>query len=146
MRVVYDPNSEQYDQHFQNQIGGSAFYQGVPFRRGVQTGAGFGAILAGFSRYLIPLVSTIGKEAGRQGLLMGSKVMDSFAQGTPINMQQELKSSVHSLKNIAHKALQQTGEGRKRRRKSVQSLIGKRLRPQAIPAPPKDPFHNNERD
>lgn len=128
MRVVYNPDSENWDIFFHNQIGGSAFYSGVPFRRGnFQQGAGLGSILTSAARYLIPIAIDTGKQIGQEGLAFGSRVLGKLAEGEPLKttLQQEGKKS---LRNLAQKAKFQMGGSKRRKPKTSHSLIGKKLR------------------
>lgn len=149
MHVVYVPDSEQWDVFFQNQAGGSPYFEGVAYRRGAQFGAGLGSAFAAFMRFLIPLAKKVGPLLAEEGLSLGSRLMGQVAEGEPLkqNLKKEANRSFQNLVSKVNTKFQQQGLGKQRRRKIADlshSLVGKRLRKHAplISSPSKylDPF------
>src|SRR5690349_13269954 len=46
-----------------------------------QRGAGIGSIFASLLRFLVPIAKAAGRELGREGLAVGSRVLGSVAEG-----------------------------------------------------------------
>lgn len=81
MHVIFDPDSVDWSAHFREmQTGGNAYFSGTPYQRG----AGIGSVFGSLFRYLIPMLKTFGKEIGREGLSVGSRVLNDLAAGTDV--------------------------------------------------------------
>lgn len=153
MHVIYDPDrDDNWNDFFQNQFGGSnPYFEGIPYKRGFQYGAGLGAAFAATIPFLIPLARRVGQQLGRETLDFGSRVLSQLSEGEALKqtLKKEGRQSAKNLFNKTKTAFQ-NGEGRRRRRhpnKSNHSLIGKRLKTAAKlqrsldhQPSPRDPF------
>lgn len=88
MHVVFNPDVVEWDQFIQT--GGGAYFSGVPYQRGYgayfsgvpyQRGFGFGAIVGSVVRFLLPMLRTVGKELGTEGLAAGARILGDVAKG-----------------------------------------------------------------
>ena len=78
MHVVFDPDSVDWSSYFQEvQVGGNAYFMGAPHQRG----AGIGSVFGSLFRFLLPMFKSIGRELGKEGLAVGSRVLDDVARG-----------------------------------------------------------------
>ncbi|KAH7721116.1 CBN-RNR-2 protein [Aphelenchoides avenae] len=68
----------QYHRHQQHGGGGEGpYFAGSLYQRG----AGIGSIFASLLRFLVPIAKAAGRELGREGLAVGSRVLGSVAEG-----------------------------------------------------------------
>lgn len=119
MRVIFDPESENWDLLI-NQSGSGDFFVGLPYQRGYgQKGTGVGGLFKSLIKYLIPLGKRIGPVIAREGLDTLGRMLDN-------NDNSDLKTNVlnetkKGLRNLVNKAVTNTqaGSGKKRRKKSV---------------------------
>lgn len=88
MHVVFNPDGVDWHQYIQT--GGGAYFSGVPYQRGYgayfsgvpyQRGYGFGAIVGSVVRFLLPMLRTVGKELGTEGLAAGARILGDVAKG-----------------------------------------------------------------
>lgn len=110
MHVLYDPDKEDWSSYFSRQ-GGSGYYEGLPLQRGYGIGSIFGSLF----RFLLPIAKSVGKEIGREGISLGSRLLGDIAQGQ--NVKESLvRESKDSLKTLVKKANDrlQTGQGKRR--------------------------------
>jgi hypothetical protein len=135
--VLYDPASENWDPYFSRQVGGAPYFEGVPYRRGVQRGAGLGALAAPLMQFLIPLARNVVQSVGHEGLAAGSRLLANLADG------QSLRPALKTQAQTAFQNLVKKQQGKGKPRHVGHSLIGKRLRPGLKPfrsSNQKDPF------
>jgi len=137
MHVIFDPDSVDWSAHFeQMQTGGSAYFSGTPYQRG----AGIGSIFGSLFRYLMPMLKTFGKEIGREGLSVGSRVLNDLASGSDVrnavvnnasdglrnllsqhNVDEHLRGAV----NLAQRKLQKGGGSKKKAIRTARRLGGR---------------------
>lgn len=120
-----------------NQYGaGGNYFEGLPFQRGVQRGAGVGDVLRRLWRFVVPLASKAGqalaplaREVGKEGLMAGSRVLSEVAEGSDVReaLAKEGKSSVRRL---LKRAAGQEGGGRNKKRRLARSNVI--VRPHAL--------------
>lgn len=112
---------------------GSGYFMGDMYQRGygrfLQRGAGVGDVLRRLWRFIVPLAAKAGhalapvaKELGREGLMAGSRVLSSVAEGANVRdaLSDEGRASVNRL---TQKATRQQGSGRHKRRRISDSGI-----------------------
>lgn len=76
-RINFDPYKIDWRPFFtQPQVGG-AYFQGKPYMRGT----GIGALFSSLYRFLLPIAKSVGKEVGREGLAVGSRILSDVAKG-----------------------------------------------------------------
>lgn len=76
-RINFDPDKIDWRPFFtQSQVGG-AYFQGKPYMRGT----GIGALFSSLYRFLLPIAKSVGKEVGREGLAVGSRILSDVAKG-----------------------------------------------------------------
>lgn len=141
VHVRFDPARVRIQDLLLGQSGaGITFFEGVPFQRGVQRGAGVGDVLRRLWRFVVPLASRAGhalapiaKEIGREAAMAGSRVLSDVAEGGDIRqaLATQGRSSVQRLLKRAAASDDQEGSGkrRKKRRLSGASVI---LKPHAL--------------
>lgn len=125
MWVIYSPDDENWDAFFQAQIGGGYYFEGIPY---MQSGGGIGTILSTVMRFLLPIAKSVGREVGKEGLALGSRLLGEMAEGR--NVQESIKrEGRQSLGKLASKATSYLQEGQGRKKKKIsQSIVGRRLR------------------
>lgn len=123
---------------------GSGHFIGDLYQRGYgrysQRGAGVGDVLRKMWRFLMPLATRagqalapiakqVGQEIGKEGLLAGSRVLSSVAEGANVRdaLVDEGKASVNRL---IHRAARQQGSGRIKKRRISDSGIS--IKPERI--------------
>lgn len=139
-QTLFDPSTVNFDAFFDTgvQIGGGAetIFYGLPWQRGygraVQQGAGFGDVLRGLWRYLIPFARSAGKAMGEEGLKTGSRILQGLSEGRPVSstVRNETSTGLASLTDRAIKNLR--GEGRKRatkKRRVIQDEFHRVIQP-----------------
>ena len=62
-----------------HQIGGSLYFQGMPYQRGY----GIGSLFAGLYRFLLPAGKEIAKAIGKEGLHTTSRILTNVIGGVP---------------------------------------------------------------
>ncbi|KAH7702049.1 hypothetical protein AAVH_30808 [Aphelenchoides avenae] len=144
VHVRFDTSRVTIQDLLAGQSGGGAitFFEGMPFQRGVQRGAGVGDVLRRLWRFVVPLASKAGqalaplaKEIGREGLVAGSRVLSDVAEGGDVRsaLSKEGRAGVRRLlKRAAAGADIQEGSGArktKRRRLAGSNVI---LKPHAL--------------
>ena len=148
VHVRFDTSRVTIQDLLAGQSGGGAisFFEGMPFQRGVQRGAGVGDVLRRLWRFVVPLASKAGhalaplaKEIGREGLVAGSRILSDVAEGGDVRsaLSKEGRAGVRRmLKRAAGAAagaadVQEGGGGRKtkRRRLAGSNVI---LKPHAL--------------
>jgi hypothetical protein len=136
--VRFDP-AQVHLRDLVQQGGGITFFEGVPYQRGVQRGAGVGDVLRRLWRFVVPLASRAGhalaplaKEVGREAAMAGSRVLSDVAEGGDLKqaLATQGRSSVKRLLKRAAGGEEQEGRGkRKRRRLAGTNVI---LKPHAL--------------
>lgn len=88
MHVNFNPDGVDWHQFIQT--GGGAYFSGVPYQRGYgayfsgvpyQRGYGFGSIIGSVVRFLLPMLRTVGRELGTEGLATGARILGDVAKG-----------------------------------------------------------------
>lgn len=160
MHVHFDPDTVDWNSllrpnHHQN---GGAYFIGRPYQRG----GGFGSVLGGIFRFLLPALKSVGRELGREGLVVGSKVLGDLAHG------KSLRSSIveegaaglrnvidrtnpsEGLRNLVESAESrlQRGKGAPRKRANPKTVTsnGKRRTARSRPKNALTPYNRRHRD
>ena len=115
VHVAFDPDSIDWLPFFQSQMGGGYFFEGQQFQRG----NGLSSVFSTIFRYLLPIGKTIGKELGKEGIQMSSRVLNRLAGGE--NLRDSLVTeSQKGLKNVVDQVYaRQKGQGRRRKKSLV---------------------------
>jgi len=97
MHVHFDPETVDWRVYLVQTGGGGGggFYVGRPYQRG----AGIGAVLGGIFRFLLPVLKGVGRELGREGLAVGSKVLGDVAQGKALR-DSLIEGTADGLRNV----------------------------------------------
>jgi hypothetical protein len=95
MHVHFDPETVDWRVYLVQSGGGGGFYVGRPYQRG----AGIGAVLGGIFRFLLPVLKGVGRELGREGLAVGSKVLGEVAQGKALR-DSLIEGTADGLRNV----------------------------------------------
>ena len=138
MHVVFNPDGVEWDRFIQT--GGGAYFSGVPYQRGYgayfsgvpyQRGYGVGAIVGSVVRFLLPMLRTVGRELGTEGLAAGARILGDVAKG------KKLRSAVvdetsDGLRNLIerNKPQEKLVELIDRAQTRLQRGSGKKRRPQ----------------
>lgn len=110
--------------------GGISFFEGVPYQRGIQRGAGVGDVLRRLWRYVVPLAKRAGhvlapvaREIGKEAAMAGSRVLSDVAEGTQIKeaLASQGRASVNRLLKRADG--DQSGGGRAKKRRLAGSNV-----------------------
>lgn len=127
MHVRFDPESVDWSAHFR-QIqsgGGASYFAGNPYQRGY----GIGSAFSNLFRFLLPMAQAVGKEIGREGLSVGSRVLGDLAKGDSLRRavvnetsdglrnllaRNDINEELHNLVNMAQSRVQK-GYGSERR-------------------------------
>jgi hypothetical protein len=72
--VNFDPDTVNWQSYF-SQTGG--YFVGRPYQRG----GGIGSVFSSLFRFLLPVLKSAGKELGKEGLAVGSRILNDVAQG-----------------------------------------------------------------
>jgi len=81
--VFFNPDDVDWNDYFLTQYqqhgggGDGPYFAGSLYQRG----AGIGSIFASLLRFLVPIAKAAGRELGREGLAVGSRVLSSVAEG-----------------------------------------------------------------
>ena len=70
----FDPDTVNWQSYF-SQTGG--YFVGRPYQRG----GGIGSVFSKLFRFLLPVLKSAGKEIGKEGLAVGSRILNDVAQG-----------------------------------------------------------------
>lgn len=118
---------------------GITFFEGVPYQRGIQRGAGVGDVLRRLWRFVVPLATRAGhalaplaKEVGREAAMAGSRVLSDVAEGADVRqaLATQGRTSVQRLlKRAAGGDQEGSGKARKKRRLAGANVI---LKPHAL--------------
>lgn len=121
-RVNFDPDKIDWRPFFNEPQIGGAYFQGRPYMHGT----GIGALFSNLARFLLPIAKSIGKEVGREGLIVGSRILGDVAKGESPKaaINEHTREGIRNLAAKAHDKLQ-SGSGRKRRRKKKSSQKGR---------------------
>ena len=118
-----------------NQYGRGGYFEGLPFQRGVQRGAGVGDVLRRLWRFVVPLASKAGhalapiaREVGKEGLMAGSRVQE-VADGSDVR-EALAKQGKSSVRRLLKRAAGQEGAGKVKRRRLARSSVI--VRPHAL--------------
>lgn len=134
VHIIFDVNSVNFD-HFFDQDGqfgaGYSFFEGAPYQRGYGLhGKGMGNVLAGLWRFISPALRNLGRDAGKEALVAGSRVLSDLSSGTELG--ESLRENVRAgAKNVLSKQVArypQTGTGRRKRR----AMIGRAFTKDAV--------------
>ena len=103
MPCPYRPCARSYEEYYKNQAGrGINYFVG----RSHQRGRGFGNLLSGIGRALVPLIKSSGKTILKEGLNTGLNVVGDMISG------QNLKTSLKNRSKQAGKRLYHQAVGR----------------------------------
>ena len=125
VRVLFDPESVEWEDFLESQQGGAYYFEGVPYQRGY----GIGSVFSNLLRYLIPIGKAVGRELGKEGLATGTRILNELSSG------QDLKTAVKSetrqgLKNLVDKAYEGSGKkGIKRSATKKKSITNSKIGP-----------------
>lgn len=122
-RINFDPDKIDWRPFFTEPQVGGAYFQGKPYMRGT----GIGALFSSLYRFLLPIAKSIGKEVGREGLAVGSRILGDVAKGE--NPKAVISShSREGVRNLIAKAndkLNQSGSGQTKKVSSKKNPIKK---------------------
>ncbi|KAH7670034.1 Protein F19G12.2, partial [Aphelenchoides avenae] len=119
-----------------SETGGSAYFAGTPYQRG----AGIGSVFGSLFRYLLPVLKTFGKEIGREGLSVGSRVLNDIATGSDVRnavvshasdglrnilAQHDVNEGLRGAVNLAQRKLQKGGGSKKKVIRGARRLGGR---------------------
>jgi len=113
----FDPDSEDWSEFFEKQVGGSFYFEGLPYQRG----GGLGTIFSSLYRFLLPIGKSIGKELGKEGLEAGSRLLNRLSTGEDLKTSL-INESQQGLKNVIDRVYEErkkTQQGTGRKRKSI---------------------------
>ena len=105
-------NTTDYEKLYNNQTGGLDYYRGLKFQ------SGYGFFGRYFTRYGIPILKFLGKEAFKTGI----NVINDISQGSnpKLSLKRRLKERGKSiLDKVLNETTSQTGSGAKKRIKSI---------------------------
>lgn len=116
MRVVFDPETENWD-FLINQTGTGDFFVGLPYQRGYgQCGSGVGGIFRSLMKYLIPLGRKIGPALAKEGVDTIGRILNNNSTDLKTAAVSEAKTGLRNLLNKAATNLEpQAGSGRKKK-------------------------------
>ena len=113
MYQVYHPNDYNvWLSYYGNQALQTGFgieaYRGTPYQRG----AGLGSFFRALFRMAVPVIKSVGKQAGKHALSAGANVMADLVKGQPVieSMKKHSRAETSRLLAEAGQALQE-GEG-----------------------------------
>ena len=119
MRIVFNPQSDQFWHKYYSQQGGLPLQVFVGER--YQRGNGLGHIFRGLLRFLMPIAKTAGKAALRTGAAIASDV----AEGRPIKDAFQ-EHTVGKLESMGRKTQKGGGKRTKKRKTQKGKGLGKR--------------------
>ena len=128
VHIVFDTGSVSLNDFAQYGGGGGeiTYFKGAsPYQRG----AGFGDVLRGLWRVLLPVLKSVGKTAGIEALSTGSRILDKVSQGD--NLKETLiNEGKAGADNLLEKGgfRRQFGSGGIKRRKIQKSIHFKQLK------------------
>lgn len=94
--VNFDPDSVNWQSYF-SQTGG--YFVGRPYQRG----GGIGSVFSSLFRFLLPVLKSAGKELGKEGLAVGSRILNDVAQGKNVRSA-VVTETAGGLRNLVDKS------------------------------------------
>lgn len=116
----FDPDSVDWSEFFEKQVGGSFYFEGIPYQRG----GGLGSIFSSLYRFLLPIGKSIGRELGKEGLEAGSRLLNRLSTGEDLK-NSLINESQQGLKNVIDRVYEerkkksQQGTGKAKRKKTI---------------------------
>ena len=96
VHVNFDPDSVNWQSYF-TQSGG--YFVGRPYQRG----GGIGSVFSSLFRFLLPVLKSAGREIGKEGLAVGSRILGDVAQGKNVRSA-VVTETAGGLKNLLDKS------------------------------------------
>ena len=94
--VNFDPDTVNWQSYF-SQTGG--YFVGRPYQRG----GGIGSVFSSLFRFLLPVLKSAGKELGKEGLAVGSRILSDVAQGKDVRSA-VVSEAAGGLRNLVDKS------------------------------------------
>lgn len=94
--VNIDPDTVNWQSYF-SQTGG--YFVGRPYQRG----GGIGSVFSSLFRFLLPVLKSAGKELGKEGLAVGSRILNDVAQGKNVRSA-VVTETAGGLRNLVDKS------------------------------------------